>query len=278
MLRRGETQNPDSGLRTRVNASPRDRVPSAAPTPLGRLLPGRPLRVPLFSPTGNPGWAGRLRSGGSRGLAPGSGGSGIIFYQRRRDRLPHPVTRALYKKAQTDLEKLGRTGHWGEGGRGRGPAEASRGRLPCRPAPGCRRRSRDRRAGAPEASAASHRRPKAPQKSPPRAPGGRTRRPLAVVKRPLREGRKEGEAEGRGGGLRGSARRFGPSTAAPLTGGGLDPRFPPALLSGSGIILRPERASAKGTHVQHRIKQLLLLLRIQLPALLNVTLNLRWSF
>uniref|UniRef100_A0ACB8E5X1 Uncharacterized protein n=1 Tax=Sphaerodactylus townsendi TaxID=933632 RepID=A0ACB8E5X1_9SAUR len=28
MLRRGETQNPDSGLRTRVNASPRDRVPT----------------------------------------------------------------------------------------------------------------------------------------------------------------------------------------------------------------------------------------------------------
>lgn len=112
--------SPSPHRRRRFSLSPGGGPPRVR-SPEGRSRP-------RFSPTGNPGWAGRAKGAEGAAVAPGSGGSGIIFYQRRRDQLPHPVTRALYKKAQTDLEKLGRPGH---GRRGEGREKQPR-RLPYR--------------------------------------------------------------------------------------------------------------------------------------------------
>lgn len=79
----------------------------AAPRPPCGGVPGRPAgrRAPRQEILAGLGAA-------EGAAAPGSGGSGIIFYQRR-DQLPHPVT-GPHTKALTDLEKLGRPGGVGE--------------------------------------------------------------------------------------------------------------------------------------------------------------------
>lgn len=176
------------------------RAPRAAGSPEGRPAARSPRQEIL---------AGLGAAEGA--AAPGSGGSGIIFYQRR-DQLPHPVT-GPYTKAQTDLEKLGRPGGGeGETGRGDGP-------LPC-----CRPGRRRRRRTDP-----GLRRPRAPHESPRRA----RRRDTA------------GGGEWRGSarlcpaaGARAGARRRG----APRAG----PEGRPALTMGAGITLLTQTSREKG--------------------------------
>lgn len=187
--------------------------PGAAPAPQGRARPPRgpprppprprpPPALPAPPARRGPRKAGqRARSpqqeilaglGAAEGAAaPGSGGSGIIFYQRR-DQLPHPVT-GPYTKAQTDLEKLGRPAG-GEGETGRGD-----GALPCC-RPGRRRRDNNQGRRRPPLIGAQK-----PHTKVPAAPGGGTRR-----------------AERRGGAPR---RRAAPPPArAPARGGAGRPR------------------------------------------------------
>lgn len=99
---------------------PRPRPPPAPPAPPARRGPrktGQRARSPQQEILAGLGAA-------EGAAAPGSGGSGIIFYQRR-DQLPHPVT-GPYTKAPTDLEKLGRPeGERERRGAGMGPYRAA---------------------------------------------------------------------------------------------------------------------------------------------------------
>lgn len=174
------------------------RAPRAAGSPEGRPAARSPRQEIL---------AGLGAAEGA--AAPGSGGSGIIFYQRR-DQLPHPVT-GPYTKAQTDLEKLGPSGGGeGETGRGDGP-------LPCC-RPGRRRRTDP-----------GLRRPRAPHESPRRA----RRRDTA------RGGEWRGSARPcPAAGARAGARRRGASRAGP--------EGRPALTMGAGITLLTQTSREKG--------------------------------
>lgn len=103
-----------------AQAPPRPRPPPAPPAPPARRGPRKAVQSAR-----SPRQEILAGLGAAEGAAaPGSGGSGIIFYQRR-DQLPHPVT-GPYTKAQTDLEKLGRPGGVRERrGAGMGPYRAA---------------------------------------------------------------------------------------------------------------------------------------------------------
>ncbi|XP_066859979.1 proline-rich protein 2-like [Anser cygnoides] len=132
----------------RPRPAPGAGPPPAPPSRRGPRKAGRPARSPRQEILAGLGAA-------EGAAAPGSGGSGIIFYQRR-DRLPHPVT-GPYTKALTDLEKLEPAREKGVGEkRAAGPGSLTV--PPARPPPP------PQQPGPPEAAA--HRRPKAPHKSP----------------------------------------------------------------------------------------------------------------
>lgn len=130
----------------------------------------------------------------------------------------------------------------------RTPRPRRRGALTVVPRPG--RRPRERQAGAPKASAASHRRPKAPQKSP-RSRLAEGHGGLAWGVRRSR-GRKEGKRDAPRGlrcgllfffldplfwlGLRGKRRIEAP----------LEPRSPPPKAGSAGLFYGPKRAQEVG--------------------------------
>lgn len=176
---------PPAARRPPTPALPRPRRPRPPPAQASAAAQAPPPRPAPLARRGPRKAGQRARSpqqeilaglGAAEGAAaPGSGGSGIIFYQRR-DQLPHPVT-GPYTKAQTDLEKLGRPGGVGERrGAGMGPYRAA----------GPAAATRSRGAGSRRSSA-----PKSP-----------------TQKSPLRP------AEGHGGGGRGGARPGRPAASA----------------------------------------------------------------
>lgn len=192
---------------------PRPRPPPALPAPPARRGPrkaGQRARSPQQEILAGLGAA-------EGAAAPGSGGSGIIFYQRR-DQLPHPVT-GPYTKAQTDLEKLGRPGG-GEGETGRGD-----GALPCC-RPGRRRRDNNQGRRRPPLIGAQK-----PHTKVPAAAGGGTRR-----------------AEGRGGTRRAAPSRSQPAAGREATGVAGGQRFEgrPALTMGCGYYLITQISPTKG--------------------------------